>query len=96
MNRVVFHEDDNVRLVLDFWRGRVFLHLKVKKWAPHLLALYRCGMDALRVALTGQGYTKLEAYFSTANPRIERFAHRFGFRTVRRTKDWVLAEVSYA
>lgn len=93
---VVFYENSRVRCVLEFWRGRAFLHLRVKQWGIATRRLIADRMIALKRVLKELGYAKLEAFFPDSDPRILKMAQRFGFRAVRHHNGWFLVECENA
>lgn len=86
--KVVYEENEYGRCVLEFWQGRVFLHLSMKRWDTNVYRYLLRELPTLRTCV----YVPLEAYFPTADPRIESMARLFGFSVVKRNDDLVLVK----
>ena len=80
----------------EFYRGMVFLHLRVDRWGPSVMRLMRSRWPVIQEALREVGYTKIFAFYRESNRTMAAFAGRFGFREVRRNIGWVLLEKNHA
>lgn len=88
----VVHHGERFRMVLEFYAGSVFVHLKVHKWAPSVMRLMRERWHEIKALLRAMGFARIHAFGYAANATLPTFASRFGFREIRRTEEWILLE----
>lgn len=94
--KVVFYESNYLRCVLEFYQGRVFLHLKVRRWDVRMLRFIRGRFPVLMGVLSELGFSKVEAYFPTANAQTLRMAEKFGFHRTLSNNEWTFVEIENA
>lgn len=90
--KMVLFDDERARFVAEFFRGRVYLHLKVRKWNLSTLKLMLELWPEFRRIFFNIGYPKVNAYYPVTNKLMPRFSGMFGFREVKRNNGWVLLE----
>ena len=96
--RVVLYDNDICRLVLEFYRGRAYIHLKVRRWSAGVLKMMRKHWPDVKQTVADFGYRELWAGFPETNLLLPRFAGMFGFREVLRRNGHVgmVVEVDHA
>lgn len=83
-------------MVLEFYAGAVFVHLRVRRWAPSVLRLMRSRWPEIRAFLRSLGFARIHAFYRASNQTMPAFSSRFGFRELRRNAEWVLMECANA
>lgn len=92
VEKVLMFDDGNVRLVAEFWKRDVFIHVRVKKWSKSVRAMMLARWVAMRLALNSVKKGEVYAYFSASDPRLPRFARLFGFFEIKRNNEWILTK----
>lgn len=93
--RYVFYSDERARCVIDFLRGRAFLHLEVRKFGVETLLEIRARWPALKVILKTVGFKIIYAYAPEENAeKLLRFAKPFGFIEIKRRGGLILMGVN--
>ena len=95
--KYVLRDDKRARLVAEFYRGRVFLHLEVRQWGIGVAREFRARWPGVKLALKNVGFDRIYAYVQEERvEKFSRFVRPFGFSEVRRRNGFVLMEVSNA
>ncbi len=96
--KYVWFDDERARLVIEFFRGRAYVHLKIRKWGMDVVREARTRWPEIRSALQGCGYPTVYTYnnVSDADPKWMRFAALFGFAEKARRNGVVVMEATSA
>ena len=91
--KTVVYDDGAMRLALEFFRGRAYLHFKVQKFSASVLRKTRWLWAETQKILLAIGYDKVIAYTPEGTPaKWFKFVGRFGFKPVRRLKGMIIVE----
>lgn len=92
----VWLDDDRARLVTWFFRGRVYVHLKIRKWGMAVLHDAHALWPQIRLALKSLGYESVHTYNTVEDAKWMRFVGHFGFKERGRRNGVVVMEASNA
>lgn len=89
----VFHDDDRARVVLEFWRGKAFIHMTIKKIGMDVMREIRARWADVKDVLKTIGFDVVYAYnLEILAEQWTRFMRPLGFTEVRRQNGLVLME----
>ena len=94
--KVVFYDSQLGRFVVEFFRGRAFLHLKLGEKKKEAVRVMLALWPEYRKILRAIGYTKLYAYNREEIIEWPAFMRHLGFIPVLNRKGWLFMESNNA
>ena len=88
----VLLDDDDCRVAVEFYRGRVFFHCTLGKHRISGMKKLRAAVPKMERLMAELGFVVLDLFIPRDTPTLKRFCERFGFHETSETDGWLFME----